>query len=462
MFSESGNQEFLGRLLKQYLSSGSAQLMIMRGLTQFVLIILLILSVAAATPPPIGEAECVPAPGIPCGLQEPQGISQGVAEPAPPTSGQPCAYAVTDCAAACAHLPWEAENEDPRHICIMNCIEASDARRTSFLECVRQNLGNEAYTRANKELETAFEECPQFFDSETCLIPCSGMFDLGQQKHCTLDCTIKLDTSILSNANCVDERLSKLSLAAPAAAISKPIPKAAPLTPAAPDAVTVGNAAIVQGIVEVQDPDGTWKRAARNRPIKFGEHIRTNEKGRLKIILADNTEFTLGANSDIVIDEFVYDPKTGSGTLKTKLTIGLFRWVTGKVAQKAPIRINIRLPAGDLGTRGTDFIANYDPGARTLTVHTYEGIVTYTPDATGQTQEIPSGQSAVFQEDGTIQSMPLSPTAWDELVKDLTSIPAPTASQWAIGAAIWAVLLAILFSIIFGLIKVIKWTFKKR
>jgi hypothetical protein len=53
------------------------------------------------------------------------------------------------------------------------------------------------------------------------------------------------------------------------------------------------------------------------------------------------------------VDEFVYDPKTGVGKLSAQVTKGVFRFVTGRVAKERPSNMNVRLPSGTIGVRGT-------------------------------------------------------------------------------------------------------------
>jgi hypothetical protein len=73
----------------------------------------------------------------------------------------------------------------------------------------------------------------------------------------------------------------------------------------------------------------------------------------MQILLLDQTVFTIGPESELVIDEFVYDPKTNAGKLSAEITKGVFRFVSGKIAHEKPEDMNVKLPAGTLGVRGT-------------------------------------------------------------------------------------------------------------
>lgn len=70
--------------------------------------------------------------------------------------------------------------------------------------------------------------------------------------------------------------------------------------------------------------------------IFLGDTIRTGPGGRVQILLLDQTSFTICANASMVIDEFVYDPRSGDGKISARVTKGAFRFVTGRIAAKYP------------------------------------------------------------------------------------------------------------------------------
>ena len=53
------------------------------------------------------------------------------------------------------------------------------------------------------------------------------------------------------------------------------------------------------------------------------------------MILIDGTAFTIGPNSKVILDKFVYNPETNDGFLEMQAT-GLLRLVGGKVIRKTP------------------------------------------------------------------------------------------------------------------------------
>ena len=44
--------------------------------------------------------------------------------------------------------------------------------------------------------------------------------------------------------------------------------------------------------------------------------IETDEKGKAQMILIDGTAFTIGPNSKVILDKFVYNPETNDGFLE--------------------------------------------------------------------------------------------------------------------------------------------------
>jgi len=99
-------------------------------------------------------------------------------------------------------------------------------------------------------------------------------------------------------------------------------------------------------------------------PILLQDAIQSGQRSGMQILLLDETVFTIGPESELVIDEFVYDPKTNAGKLSAEITKGVFRFVSGKIAHEKPEDMNVKLPSGTLGVRGTMVAGRVDPTSR--------------------------------------------------------------------------------------------------
>jgi hypothetical protein len=65
-------------------------------------------------------------------------------------------------------------------------------------------------------------------------------------------------------------------------------------------------------------------------------------------------------NSKLVIDEFVYDPNTSTGSLALKASFGTVRYASGQIAKNSRQNVKIRTPTAVVGVRGTDFSLTVD------------------------------------------------------------------------------------------------------
>ena len=161
-------------------------------------------------------------------------------------------------------------------------------------------------------------------------------------------------------------------------------PHAVPATPVVP--TQIGVVAAVAGHVEITTQRTVGRIAQSGEPVHLGDRIETDAAGRLQILLLDETVFTIGPNSAIVIDEFIYDPRTDTGTLSAQVVKGVFRFVTGKMAHQDPAQMQVTLPAGVIGIRGTMVIGQVDGQHAT--------VVLLGPGAHNNTGELP-GQIVV-------------------------------------------------------------------
>ncbi len=146
-------------------------------------------------------------------------------------------------------------------------------------------------------------------------------------------------------------------------------------------------------------PDGKKTPIRAGEPAFFGNKIITGSTGRVQLLLLDDTVFTAGPNSDMKIDEFVYDPaETTKNKLVATITKGIFRFVTGKVARNDPANMKVNLPVGTIGERGTEIECKVEPdGSGYLKV--FSGEATFTNKFDEQIV-VKIGQTVTFDRSG--------------------------------------------------------------
>ncbi|OGR59951.1 MAG: hypothetical protein A2X36_06810 [Elusimicrobia bacterium GWA2_69_24] len=125
--------------------------------------------------------------------------------------------------------------------------------------------------------------------------------------------------------------------------------------PAAAALTRIGAAGGVGGKVLALAPEAgaVGRIMASGQTVYFKDQVSTGPGARMQVLLLDETVFTLGPNSELILDEFVYDPFTQTGKVAAKITQGVFRMVTGNVGRKRPSDVSIKLPTGTIGIRGT-------------------------------------------------------------------------------------------------------------
>ena len=90
--------------------------------------------------------------------------------------------------------------------------------------------------------------------------------------------------------------------------------------------------------------------------VYFGDTIITKAQSNVQILLLDETAITVGEKSELTIDEFVYDPESKVGKIVSNIKIGTVRMITGEISKKNPDNLEINVPTGSIGARGTEFV----------------------------------------------------------------------------------------------------------
>ena len=104
--------------------------------------------------------------------------------------------------------------------------------------------------------------------------------------------------------------------------------------------------------------------------------IETDEIGKAQMLLLDGTAFSVGPNSSVVLDRFIYNPETAEGSLEVTAR-GLLRIVGGKVTKKQPVLI--RTNSATVGIRGGIGIVQTD-GSQVNATFLYGDEMTVTPN----------------------------------------------------------------------------------
>jgi hypothetical protein len=165
----------------------------------------------------------------------------------------------------------------------------------------------------------------------------------------------------------------------------------------------VGAARIV--VNDVKGVVGKNKPAVMRAGIDVfqNEVIRTGDRSASKVVFQDNTNLSIGAGSQVVLDRFVFDPDPAKSQVALSIARGVVRFSTGNLPKSA---YQITTPTATIGIRGTILTIVVSADGSTL-ISVDEGIVLVTSG--GQTVTVGAGFSTTVAAAG-LGPLPPSPT----------------------------------------------------
>jgi hypothetical protein len=127
------------------------------------------------------------------------------------------------------------------------------------------------------------------------------------------------------------------------------------------------------GIGKVTEQTGPTEitRNKKSIPSSLNTGVEMNDtvstaKARAELTFEDKTTVKLTEHSKMIIDDFVYDPKKGSGKLALNMALGTARYASGQIAKNNPQQVAIKTPTASIAVRGTDFSMTVDELGRSL------------------------------------------------------------------------------------------------
>jgi hypothetical protein len=123
------------------------------------------------------------------------------------------------------------------------------------------------------------------------------------------------------------------------------------LSPKTVLAEKVGVAAAVNPDAYSSLSDAPNQQLSIGKSIFYNERISTDASGVVQVLLVDGSTFTVGSNSNLVIDRFVYDPRKKTGEIVATFSKGTMRYIGGKIS-KSEDGVTVKTPAGSLAIRG--------------------------------------------------------------------------------------------------------------
>lgn len=121
---------------------------------------------------------------------------------------------------------------------------------------------------------------------------------------------------------------------------------------------TVATVIATKGSVEINRDLKTIK-AKRRSSIKQQDKVTAGSKARAQFRFNDGTLTTLGANSEMLVKQYLWQKGEQTPAAEFTLVKGVFRTVTGLITKVKDPKFTVHTPMGSIGIRGTDFWGGY-------------------------------------------------------------------------------------------------------
>ncbi len=155
------------------------------------------------------------------------------------------------------------------------------------------------------------------------------------------------------------------------------------------------------------------------------ERIETDPGGVTQILFRDGSHMTIGPNSDLVIDRFIFDPEASTGEMAISLGRGVLRFVGGQLSKEG--MVTLATPVAVIGVRGGIAVVEHDPDAGTNAVFLFG--TTMTVEGIGEAAESvrvsrPGFSVAVGADGAPGPVVPVQPERLDRVLAAVEGDPA--------------------------------------
>jgi len=122
----------------------------------------------------------------------------------------------------------------------------------------------------------------------------------------------------------------------------------------------------VIGSVKTLTGDAVIQREGHVVTVQLGTQLYENDvletgaDSAMGLILRDDTMLSMGPDTQIVLDQFVFSPAEEKLGLVTRMGRGTLMYLSGQISKLNPGAAKLETPLAVLGIRGTRFLARVD------------------------------------------------------------------------------------------------------
>ena len=123
-----------------------------------------------------------------------------------------------------------------------------------------------------------------------------------------------------------------------------------------------GHIGIVKSVVgySVVVREGETFKVEANMLVLTGDLLKTGDDGKMGLIFEDDTVISIGPDSQIVIEDFLFQPAEKKMSFVARILHGTATFLSGQLSKLAPDKVRIKTPNATIGMRGTSILVKVD------------------------------------------------------------------------------------------------------
>ena len=106
--------------------------------------------------------------------------------------------------------------------------------------------------------------------------------------------------------------------------------------------------------------NGQRTPATLGASVFLNDDVETGADGSVGITFIDESILSLGPETMLTVDEYVFDLAQNRGSFVSRLSRGTLLYVSGLIAKIAPGNSRVDTPVSTIGIRGTRFLIRYE------------------------------------------------------------------------------------------------------
>ena len=145
----------------------------------------------------------------------------------------------------------------------------------------------------------------------------------------------------------------------------------------------VGVASAVEGAPKGLPPAGAERVLYVGIDMDADEKVTTGNDDRAHLVFLDGSSVSVGPNSVLVIDKFVFNPESRSGDMALSMSRGTIRFVGGVISKSSTV--TVKTPSATIGIRGAIFTLGVAQNGQTQFNFLFGGSFSVTAQGVTQT-----------------------------------------------------------------------------